>query len=343
MAKKKSWWEKTREEAEGKVNATINDVKGKVGASVEDIKGGFGGGYGGGGGVDVSGAFKAPEGGFGLPSGISTGGLPNVGGGGLSGAGFGPDIMQQLGSGGALGPWDILGTKLDSAFGLNKKKVNYTPVDVAGIYGNYQGVTNALGDLSDKYKLGDVEALNSQMGDAVGLKELQTRATEKGPSTWAKMAMENQQLDEQNMLNQANQAQAGQMAGARSGLAMRGGLRGGAAERLAASGQENALLGGQGIRNQGMQGRIGIGMQDENNKLNLLSQLPGAELARAGYLSGLDQQNLTNKLGVNQFNLGTKITDLGAQNQWKKDLASGTIAATGAAQTASATENAGKK
>jgi hypothetical protein len=314
--------------------------------------GGFSGGYGGGGGVDVSGAFKLPEGGFKLPT-AQSGGLPDVGGGGMSGNNpigailgtlIGGPLGGILGNGG-LGGIEKPFTDSNDPWMLfhKKEKANYQPVPIRDIYGDYEGSTSANGTLGSNFQLLGRNPLNSQLGEAKGLAELQTRATEKGPSAWAKMAMQSQDLDTQNMLNEANQAQAGQLAGARSGLAMRGGLRGGAAERLAASGQENALLGGQNIRNQGMQGRLGIGMQDENNKLNLLQQLPGAELSRAGYLSGLDQQNIANQLGVDQFNIGTRLTDLGAKNQWKKDLASGTIAATGAAQTASATENAGKK
>jgi hypothetical protein len=310
-----SWWEKKRRESEDKVNASINKMKG--GGSAEDVLDSFGDGVG-----NVV-----------NPTGMGTGEIGMDGEGGIF-----------PGGGGALGPWDVLGKKFDDMNPYVKEKVTYDPVKVDKIYGDYKGATDAFGNfINSNYKQGAPKTLYSQMGDALGLKELQTRATQKGPSAWAQMAEQGQRLDEQNMLNQAAQAQAGQQAGARSNLAMRGGLRGGAAERLAASGSENALLGGQGIRNQGMQGRLGIGMQDESNKLNLLSQLPGAELAQAGYKSGLDQQNISNKLGVDQYNINNSLADMAAKNQWKKDLATGTIAATGAAQSAAATENAGKK
>mgnify|MGYP006899572732 CR=1 FL=1 len=307
-----SWWEKKRRESEDKVNASINKMKG--GGSAEDVLDSFGDGVG-----NVV-----------NPTGMGTGeigmDLPNAGV---------PNILGEWFKTTGSDPWSMF---------HKKEKVTYDPVKVDKIYGDYKGATDAFGNfINSNYKQGAPKTLYSQMGDALGLKELQTRATQKGPSAWAQMAEQGQRLDEQNMLNQAAQAQAGQQAGARSNLAMRGGLRGGAAERLAASGSENALLGGQGIRNQGMQGRLGIGMQDESNKLNLLSQLPGAELAQAGYKSGLDQQNISNKLGVDQYNINNSLADMAAKNQWKKDLATGTIAATGAAQSAAATENAGKK
>jgi hypothetical protein len=273
----------------------------------------------------------SPLGGFGMPTG---GAIPGVGGGGvleglLGGlAGFNKPFTDSN------DPWMIF---------HKKEKKTYEPANIDEYFGSYEGSTGLDGKISDSYKLNHGQNLDSRLMGAKGLSTLRDRATQTGPSTWAKMAEESQRLDEQNLLNQASEAQAGQVAGARSGLAMRGGLRGGAAERLAASGQENALLGGQGIRNQGMQGRLGIGMQDESNKLNLLSQLPGAELSQAGYLSGLDQQNYTNTQGVNQFNIANALADLNSKNEFKKTLATSKLQAKGAADTASATENAGKK
>ena len=63
----------------------------------------------------------------------------------------------------------------------------------------------------------------------------------------------------------------------------------------------------------------------------------------AGYKSGLDQQNIANKMGQQQFNIQNVLGQIGEKNKYISGLVGQKMAATGAAQTASATENAGKK
>lgn len=150
--------------------------------------------------------------------------------------------------------------------------------------------------------------------DSSGLDALKTRATQTGPSTWLDMANKQQGLEEMTGLNQANRGAATAGASARANLAMRGGLRGGAAERLAGQSSEQALLAGQDVRNQGALTRAGLGVQDEGFKMDMLKQLPGAQLASANYHSGVDQFNKLGQLNASQFNIQNQLGDLAGQN-----------------------------
>jgi hypothetical protein len=114
-------------------------------------------------------------------------------------------------------------------------------------------------------------------------------------SPWYKMALQKQGLEQSRLMNQAAQQQAGALAGARSQLAMRGGLRGGAAERLAQSGAENLATGLQQQRMAGGIERGQLGMQ-------------GADLA-----SRLSQFNIGQQSEADKINLQTQLMDLAAR------------------------------
>lgn len=278
-------------------------------------------------------------------------GQPGSQGGGGSNLNLGSLFSGKTGSNVGAGPFQQNWMKpgfnfgnLGKATGIGQHKadITYKPVDVAGIMGDYHGTTDPGGMLQTQFKLGSPGTLTNQL-DPTALRAMQAKALSTGPSAWANMATQAQQGDEANQLGTAAQAQAGQLAGARSNLAMHGGLRGGQGERMAMASADQGLLAQQGVRNQGAQSRLGIGMQDESNKNALLGQTVGAQQAAAGYRSGLDQQNMSNMQDTNKFNIGNQLADIAAKNEWKKNLSGQSIAATGASQMASATENAGKK
>lgn len=79
-------------------------------------------------------------------------------------------------------------------------------------------------------------------------------------SPWQAMALEKQSAEQAKAMDEAARSQAGAVAGARTSLAMRGGLRGGAAERLARSGAENLAQTMQQQRQVGaiQRGEIGL-------------------------------------------------------------------------------------
>ena len=176
-----------------------------------------------------------------------------------------------------------------------------------------------------------------------GLDALEARATQKGASPWLKMAQEKQGLEETGLINSAAAQQAGAEAGARANLAMRGGLRGGAAERLATAGGNNLALARQGVRQQGALERSGLGLADEGFKMDFLKQLPGAQLSAANYQTARDQQNIQNILQPKQFDINTSMDELGKANQFGSQRFQTEMQGYGAAKTADAIAKSGKK
>jgi hypothetical protein len=144
-------------------------------------------------------------------------------------------------------------------------------------------------------------------------------------SPWYKMALEKQGAEQARLMDQAARQQSGALAGARSQLAMRGGLTGGAAERLAGSGAENLLQTMQLQRQGGAVERGQLGMQ-------------GADIA-----SKLGQFNIGQQSSTDVRNLQTQLANLAAQEDRKRLVYSEGMKAKGSAMTAQATENAGKK
>lgn len=114
--------------------------------------------------------------------------------------------------------------------------------------------------------------------DNRALDSLHTYALSEGPSPWLKIAEEKQKADEAAQLDLTAKQGAGAMAEARDALAMRGGLSGGSAENLAARNMDATLLGQQSVRGQGATQRLGLAMDDENRKMNILQNLPGQNL-----------------------------------------------------------------
>jgi hypothetical protein len=118
-------------------------------------------------------------------------------------------------------------------------------------------------------------------------------------SPWYKMALQKQEAEQATLMDQAARQQAGALAGARSQMAMRGGLRGGAAERMATAGAENVANLMQQQRQAGAVERGQLGMQ-------------GADLA-----SRLGQFNVGQQAGTDVTNLQTQIANLAAQENRK--------------------------
>lgn len=119
------------------------------------------------------------------------------------------------------------------------------------------------------------------------------------------------QLMEQNVQRQAGEAMArgqAQASNAMSNLAMRGGLRGGAAERLAAQGSQNALQAGQNVLGQ----RLQLDIQDEANRMQGLQNLGSAELQSAQFGQGTQQFNIQTSL--NEL-LQQRANDINAYNE----------------------------
>ena len=206
------------------------------------------------------------------------------------------------------------------------------------IIGDYQG----LSSLSHNGELGEPHRVRNLL-DLSGVDAMKDRATQVGPSAWANMATEQQRREESGLMDNAARQQMGAEANARAQLGMKGGLRSGAAERLASSGANNLALAGQGVRQQGALERGNIGIQDEMQKMDLLKQLPGAQLGAAQYGSAVDTTNIANKMGVGQYNINNQIRDLEGRNAQNQFLYGEEMKTKGANATANAIASSGKK
>lgn len=174
--------------------------------------------------------------------------------------------------------------------------------------------------------------------DTTGLDAFQSRALARGPSDWARQAGDQQNYLAMHAKDQGAQAVAGQGATARAGLASRGGLSSGAAERLAQGGANNYLSMTQGINNENSKNQMQIGMNDEQNKLSMMSQLPGMQLGAANF--GLAKTNA--QLGANSADIANEMQNSSAKNTFDLGQYQTKMAAYGAGQTAAATQRAGK-
>lgn len=196
----------------------------------------------------------------------------------------------------------------------------------------YSGI-KSLGS-AGVYKPTTLAGEQLQRLDETGLKTLRERATGTGPSAWANMMAGKQSVEQAEAADTAARTAASQTASARSMLARSGGLRGGAAERLAGKGAESELMARQSVFRQGMLDRANIGVEDERQRLQLLQSLPGQELSAAQYKTAMDTQNMEALNQAGQFNVGNRIGDLSNKNQFRQNIFGTQMAGYGAQQTA---------
>lgn len=133
--------------------------------------------------------------------------------------------------------------------------------------------------------------------DETGLNDFREQATRTGPSTWANEATAKSYTDQANAMDAASKSAASNTATSKNALAMQGGLRSGAAERVQTSGNRDAMSADQQLAAGGNSNRQQIGINDEQNRITQLGMLPGMEEADAGFkeneASGENQQLLS--------------------------------------------------
>lgn len=120
-----------------------------------------------------------------------------------------------------------------------------------------------------------------------GMGMIQSEAMRTGPSQWAKM-QQGRQMDA------LGRAQAGQLAQQQNRIAMQGGLRGGASERMAGRSLRDRLMEEQRIRS-------GIETQDANRKWKAMMALPQVEIAESKMRMMPQQFNIQRRLAENQM------------------------------------------
>jgi hypothetical protein len=131
-------------------------------------------------------------------------------------------------------------------------------------------------------------------------------------SPWYRMALQKQGAEQASMLDQAGQQNASSAAQAMSNLAMKGGLRSGAAERLAGQAGENTALNRQNIMGQGAVERGNLGMQAAGLSSDLAKFNAGnTQQAQFGNVQN-QLGNLANVNDQNRFRYGEEMKLKGA-------------------------------
>ena len=137
-------------------------------------------------------------------------------------------------------------------------------------------------------------------------------------SPWLSLQQQQNQQQLQSGLGNLAAQNQGAMAQARSGLAMRGGLRGGAAERLANLGAERSTMGAQDLRSQAA-------------ARDLEAQVQAERMGREAERFNVGQQNLGQK-----YNMDTLLNQIGAYDQAQQNIYGQEMAGWAAEKTAKA-------
>ncbi len=168
------------------------------------------------------------------------------------------------------------------------------------------GLLNSEYTLADKWKAVQL--------DGEGYDKFKTEALRdpSQQSAYANMMLQNTELNKQkNIDDMAGQQNAAQQ-GAMDNLAAQGGIDGGSRERMAMGGIRDSVMGRQMIRRDAQQEGLGIKTQDEQQRVSMLSQMPGMELARGNF-------EMTNEANRMNALTGDRDSALGAMNK-EKDM-----------------------
>lgn len=233
--------------------------------------------------------------------------------------------------------------------GITKKDTPYDQSQMDAIRAarpEFGSILNSSGQLQDQYKVNAQPWMDQIKGvqyDQSGLDALKARALSTDQSPWAKMQLEQNELARQDNMGRVGTQANSALAQARSGLAMRGGLSGGAGASLARQNMRDAMSARQGINRQDMQNKLSVGIKDQEMKDQFLSQLPSAQ--NAAFNAQLGQAQTAAQMGLNsdQWNLQNTLGQISDKRNfdmqnWLKEME---VAAS--ERQAVATENAGKK
>jgi hypothetical protein len=168
--------------------------------------------------------------------------------------------------------------------------------------------------------------------DPSALSAFKDQAMRKGPSSWAALAQQSNRANESNSRERGASEISGQTAQAQDALAARGGLSSGARERTAQEGSKNYLAMSQDLAREGNMNDMQIGMNDEQNRIQQLSMLPGMEQDQAKMYEGAYQQDVANTTAENE-----------RRNNYNQNIYNQQMQAWAADRQAFATEHSGKK
>ncbi len=156
--------------------------------------------------------------------------------------------------------------------------------------------------------------------DQRALNRFRGEALRTGPSVWAGLAKKSVGMQEADMRERAARDAASGTATARNQLAMRGGMTGGGAERVAQDGARNYMSMNQEIGRQSADNMAQIDLNDEQNRIQQLGMMPGMEAQKAQLFGQSRSFDVGQKMGestrLNAFNAQKYSDDMGAYSAW---------------------------
>lgn len=177
----------------------------------------------------------------------------------------------------------------------------------------FESTRDASGNLKSQYAYDPSKSAAYQ--------QMNQRATGAGPSIWAQLQGQKQQVEQGNMLDQNAKSQLQAQGQAQAGLMRFGGLGGGARQSLARAGMKNQMVGNQDIYRKGMEDRLNIGLQDDQAKMGLQKDIANTDMQAQQYNLGNTMADIT----------GKRDFDMNAYNQqmqaWGADQTAGAQAA----------------
>lgn len=232
---------------------------------------------------------------------------------------------------------------------LGVSKAAQDQIDKAAIQNASQPVipkyTNLLGDnnlLQDQFTIKPGEDVKNNL-DTSALNKLQSIGmAAPGTSDWEQMMLGKQGIDQANSRDSATRLADTSKTQAYSDLATHGGLSTGARERLGRSAGTDLMTSRQGVARQGALDRLGIGIQGENNRLGVLSQLPGMQQAKEQQAEALGLANRDYNTGIQKTNIGNSLAEVQRQDIGKYVNYAEQMKAYAANKQADATANSGK-
>lgn len=168
--------------------------------------------------------------------------------------------------------------------------------------------------------------------DHSGYDKFKSEALRSGPSKWASLAKQDLNMQSAQARNSGSQQVAARNAQAEDQLGASGGLSSGARERVATEGAKNYLAMSQDIGRQNKMGGLQVGINDEQNRITQLSQLPGMEMQQAGMWTGAKDKDVQNIVNENE-----------RRNQYNQTIYGQKMGGWSAAKTADAQAASGKK
>jgi hypothetical protein len=168
------------------------------------------------------------------------------------------------------------------------------------------------GMIDSRYQIGDFA--QGLLDNNQGFAKFQQEALRDGPSAYAQMLLEQEDLNRKGALDDIGAQYQMGLQNQMDALASQGGLMSGAGERMGASSIRDMLAARQGARRDFNQNRLGIQSQDELNRIN---QLQG--------LTGLEQNRNQTALQAREFDLRNSMNERDAARQdgmdaWKTQM-----------------------